>query len=267
MIFTDFFIKRPVLAAAISLFILAMGLRAIKALPVMQYPFTENAVVTVTTPYVGAGSSLIAGFITTPIETAVSQANGIDYITSSSTPGVSTVTARLLTNYDPFKALSEITSNISGINYQLPTASEQPEITVSTGNSVNSMYIGFSSNSLTINQLTDYLIRVIQPQIQGVAGVQLAQIAGGNTYALRVWLDPEKLAGYGLSATEVNAALMNNDMLSSLGRTDGQMFVQNLMAKTNLVTANQFKKLVIKAQDGAIIHLEDIAKIELGNQA
>jgi multidrug efflux pump len=266
MRFTDFFIKRPVLAITISLFIFAMGLRSIKSLPVSEYPATVNAVVTVTTPYVGAGASLMAGFITTPIETAVSQASGIDYITSSSTPGLSTVTANLILNYDPFKALSEITSNVSGINYQLPAASQQPEITVSIGEAVSSMYIGFSSDTLSQNRITDYLIRDIQPQIQTINGVQSAAIAGGNNYALRAWLDPIKLAGYGLSAAKVNEALRSNDMLSSLGRTDGQMFIQNLMAKTNLVTVNEFKNLIIKSEDGATIHLSDIARVELGNQ-
>lgn len=266
MAFTDFFIKKPVLSIAIGVFILAIGLRALISLPVMQYPASKHAVITVSTPYVGASPELIAGFITTPIETAVSQAGGIDYITSTSTLGMSKVSAYLQTNYDPFKALSEITTSVNSAINQLPAASQQPQITVSVSETVSSMYIAFSSDSLSINQITDYLIRIVQPQLQGVSGVQSAKIQGGKKYALRAWLDETKLAGYGLSATEVNAALLNNNMLSSLGRTDGKTVVQNLTAKTNIDTVNQFNNLIIKAQNGAAIHLKDVAHVELGSQ-
>ncbi len=266
MRFTDIFIKRPVLATVISLLILALGLRSMNSLPVMQYPYTQNAIVTVSTTYTGADPSIVAGFITTPLENSIAQANGIDYMTSTSTSSTSTITVNLLLNYDPLKALSEITTRVNAVLNQLPENSQLPVITVSVGQTINSMYIGFFSDDLSINKITDYLIRVVQPKLQAVNGVQTAQILGNRTFALRAWLDPVKLAGYGLTPADVSAALANNDFISAVGRTDGQMFVQNLSTNTNLTDINQFKKMVIKSQNGAIIHLEDVARVELGAQ-
>lgn len=242
MVFTDIFIKRPVLATVVSLMILAMGLRSLGSLPVMQYPFTENAIVTVTTTYTGANPDVIAGFITTPLENSIAQANGIDYMTSTSTPGTSTITVNLLLNYDPLKALSDITTKVNAVLNQLPKNSQQPVITVSVGQTIDSMYIGFFSDELPINKVTDYIIRVVQPKLQAVNGVQNAQILGNQTFALRAWLNPVKLAGFGLSAADIGAALANNDFISAVGRTDGQMFIQNLTASTDLNDVEQFKK-------------------------
>ncbi|MDI1351617.1 MAG: efflux RND transporter permease subunit [bacterium] len=264
--FTDIFIKRPVLATVISLFLLAMGIRSIGSLPVMQYPYTQNAIVTVTTTYTGADPAVVAGFITTPLENSIAQANGIDYMTSASTPSVSVITVNLGLNYDPLKALSDITTKVNAVLNQLPKNSQQPVITVSVGQTIDSMYIGFYSDELPINKITDYLIRVVQPKLQAVNGVQNAQILGNQTFALRAWLDPVKLAGYGITPAEVGAALSNNDFISAVGRTDGQMFVQNLTSSTGLTDVNQFKKMVLKAHNGAIIHLEDVAKVDLGAQ-
>ncbi|CDZ78834.1 Efflux pump membrane transporter BepE [Legionella massiliensis] len=266
MPFTDIFIKRPVLATVISLLILVLGLRSINLLPVMQYPFTENAIVTVTTTYTGADPDVIAGFITTPMENSIAQANGIDYMTSTSTPSTSTITVNLLLNYDPLKALSDITTKVNAVLNQLPKNSQQPVITVSVGQTIDSMYIGFYSDELPINKITDYLIRVVQPKLQAVNGVQKAEILGNQTFALRAWLDPAKLAGYGISAAEVGAALANNDFISAAGRTDGQMFIQNLTVSTNLTNVEQFKKMILKAQNGAIIRLEDVAEVDMGAQ-
>ncbi|OEH46639.1 Efflux pump membrane transporter BepE [Legionella parisiensis] len=266
MRFTDIFIRRPVLATVISLMLLAMGLRSINSLPVMQYPFTQNAIVTVTTTYTGADPDVIAGFITTPLENSIAQANGIDYMTSISTSSTSTITVNLLLNYDPLKALSDITTKVNAVLNQLPENSQQPVITVTVGQTIDSMYIGFYSDELPINKITDYLIRVVQPKLQAVNGVQKAEILGNQTFALRAWLDPVKLAGYGISAAEIGAALANNNFISAVGRTDGQMFVQNLTASTDLTNVNQFKKMIIKAQNGAIIRLEDVATVDLGAQ-
>lgn len=266
MRFTDLFIKRPVLATVISLFLLAMGLRSIFSLPILQYPYTENAIVTITTTYTGADPAVVAGFITTPMENSIAQANGIDYMTSSSTPSTSTIVVNLRLNYDPLKALSDITTKVNAVLNQLPRNSQQPVITVSIGQTIDSMYIGFYSDELPINKITDYLIRVVQPKLQAVNGVQNAQILGNQTFALRAWLDPVKLAGYGITPAEVSAALANNDFISAVGRTDGQMFIQNLTSSTDLTDVDQFKKMVLKAQNGAIIHLEDVAKVNLGAQ-
>jgi multidrug efflux pump len=266
MAFTDIFIKRPVLATVISLIILAMGLRSLGSLPVMQYPFTQNAIVTVTTIYTGANPDVIAGFITTPMENSIAQANGIDYMTSTSTPGVSTITVNLVLNYDPLKALSDITTKVNAVLNQLPKNSQQPVITVTVGQTIDSMYIGFYSDELPINKITDYLIRVVQPKLQAVSGVQKAEILGNQTFALRAWLDPIKLAGYGITAAEIGKALADNNFISATGRTDGQTFIQNFTAGTDLTDVNQFKKMVIKSQKGAIIRLGDVARVDLGAQ-
>ncbi|VVC77049.1 Efflux pump membrane transporter BepE [Aquicella siphonis] len=266
MQFTDLFIKRPVLATVISLTILVLGLRAVDSLPIMQYPFTENAVVTVTTTYTGADPDVIAGFITTPLENSIAQAGGIDYMTSSSTPGTSTINVNLLLNYDPLKAVSDITTKVNAVLNQLPQSAQSPVISVAVGETIDAMYIGFYSDVLPLNKITDYLIRVVQPKLQAVNGVQLAEILGGQTFALRAWMDPVKLAGYGITPTDVSTALANNDFISAVGRTDGQMFIRNLTADTSLTNVDDFRKMVVKEQNGAIIRLGDIANVQLGAQ-
>lgn len=263
---TDVFIKRPVLATVISLLILALGLRSISSLSVRQYPATQNAIVTVTTTYTGADPKIIAGFITTPLEKSIAQANGIDYMTSSSTSSTSTITVNLLLNYDPLKALADINTKVNAVLNQLPTNSQIPVVTVSVGQSIDSMYIGFYSDKLPINKITDYLTRVVQPKLQAINGVQNAEILGNNNIALRAWLDPIKLAGYGISAAEVATALANNNFIAAAGRTDGDMVIQNLNVSTNLNDVNEFKNMVIKAKNGAIIRLGNLAKVELGKQ-
>ena len=263
---TDIFIKRPVLATVISLLLLCLGLRSIGLLPVMQYPFTQNAIITISTAYTGASPATIAGFITTPLENSIAQANGIDYMTSSSTQGLSTITVNLRLNYDPLKALSEITAKVNAILNQLPKNSQLPTLSVSVGQTIDSMYIGFYSDELPINKITDYLIRVIQPKLQAIEGVQNAEILGNQTFALRAWLNPSRLAGYGLTAAEVGEALANNDFISAVGRTDGPLFVQNFTATTSLNHVEQFKKLILKAKNGAIVRLEDVARVDIGAQ-
>lgn len=264
MNFTDLFIRRPVLATVVSLLILVMGLRSIGLLPVMQYPFTQKAVVTVATTYTGADPDVVAGFITTPLENSIAQASGIDYMTSSSTPGTSTITVNLLLNYDPLKALADISTKISAVINQLPQASQQPVLSVAVGETIDSMYLGFYSNDLPTNKITDYLIRVVQPKLQAVNGVQQAQILGNRQFALRAWLDPIKLAAYNISAADVSLALSNNDFISAVGRTDGDMFIQNLTASTGLNNVDQFRNMVLKAENGAIIRLSDVAQVDLG---
>jgi len=197
MKFTDIFIRRPVLATVVSLMILVLGLRAVGALPVLQYPRTENAVVTVTTTYYGADPDVIAGFITTPLELAIAQANGIDYMTSTSLSGASTITVYLRLNYPSDRALTEINTKVQSVLNQLPPGSQQPVLTVKIGQTIDAMYIGFSSTVLAPNQITDYMVRVVQPKLQAVEGVQTAEMIGAKNFALRAWLDPKKLAAYG----------------------------------------------------------------------
>jgi len=262
--FTDIFIKRPVLSVVVSLVILVIGIRALMALPIRQYPVTQNAVVTITTAYYGASPETVAGFITTPLENAVAQADGIDYMTSSSTQGISTITVNLRLNYDANKALSQIITQVNSVSNQMPPQAQQSVISISVGTSVNAMYITFNSSVLPTNKITDYLIRVVQPQLQAVEGVQQAQVLGGKLFAIRVWLDPQKLAAYDVTAADVYNVLGTNNYLSAVGRTRGQWVQVNLTASTNLHSVDEFKNLVIKSQNGAYIRLSDVADITLG---
>ncbi|HKW36291.1 MAG TPA: efflux RND transporter permease subunit [Burkholderiales bacterium] len=262
--FTDIFIERPVLASVVSLAILVLGLRSVGLLPILQYPQTQNAVVTVTTTYFGADPSLVAGFITTPLENSIAQSNGIDYMTSSSRQSVSTITAYLRLNYDVDKALTEINTKVSAVLNQLPPGSQQPVLTVKVGQTFAAMYIGFASDVLSPNKITDYLIRVVQPKLQAVEGVQTAEILGGKLFALRAWLDPDKLAAYGLTAADVSTALAANNFLSAVGATKGQMVQVNLTASTDVRSLEQFKNLIVKQQGGAVVRLSDVANVTLG---
>jgi len=264
MYFTDLYIKRPVLATVISLFILALGLRSIGSLPIRQYPFTENAVVTVTTTYTGADPAVVAGFITTPLETSIAQANGIDYMTSTSTQNASTISIYLRLNYDPNKALADINTKVNAVLNQFPKQAQLPVITIAIGQSIDALYLGFYSKVLASNQITDYLTRIVQPKLQAINGVQVAEILGSRQFAMRVWLDPIKLSGYGLTTADVANALANNDFISAVGRTDGSMFTVNLSASTGLSSAQEFRNLVLKAQNGAIIRLGDVGTVSLG---
>ncbi len=264
MNFTDIFIRRPVLASVVSLMILVVGMRSFSSLQVLAYPKTENGVVTVSTSFPGADPESIAGFITTPIETAVAQANGIDYMTSSSQSSTSTITVYLRQNYDTSKAAAEINIKVNSVLNQLPTGSLLPVITVKVGQTTDALYMGFASDSLASNQITDYLERVVQPKLQAVEGVQTAEIIGGKIFSLRAWLDPKKLEAYGLTASDVSAALAANDYISAVGNTKGQMIQITLTSTTNLHSVAEFGDLIIKPVNGANIRLSDVAQVMLG---
>ncbi len=264
MKFTDIFIRRPVLASVVSLMILVIGFKAFTSLPILEYPKTENAVVTVTTVYYGADPDTVAGFVTTPLENAISQANGIDTLTSKSTSGASTITANLVLNFDPDKAITEISAKINSVLNQLPAGVQQPTLTVAVGQSLDAMYIGFASDVLSPNQLTDYLVRNVQPRLQSLQGVQTAELLGQQNFAMRAWLDPQKLAAYGLTATDVTTALDNNNVIAGLGTTKGQMVQFNLTGSTNLHSLEEFRNLIVKQVNGGIIRLRDVANVTLG---
>ena len=264
MKFTDIFIRRPVLASVVSLMILVLGSKAFTSLAVLEYPKTENAVVTISTVYYGADPETVAGFVTTPLENAIAQANGIDTMTSSSISSTSTITANLVLNYDPDKALTEISAKINSVLNQLPNSVQQPTLSVKIGQSLDALIIGFASDELTPNQITDYLVRNVQPQLQSVPGVQTAELLGGQNLALRAWLDPEKLAAYGMTAADVNAALSANNTIAGLGSTKGQMVQFNLTASTNLHSVAEFRDLVIKQVNGGVVRLSDVAHVTLG---
>ena len=264
MKFTDLFIRRPVLATTVSLLILVLGLRALVTLPVFQFPRTENAVVTVITTYYGADPDVVAGFITTPLENAIAQADGIDYMSSTSQTSTSTITVDLRLNYDPDKAMTEITSKISSVLNQLPPGTQQPVLTIKVGQTFDAAYIGFKSDVLGQNQITDYLLRVVQPRLQAIEGVQTAEIVGQENFALRAWLDPAKLAAFGVTAADISAALQANDFISGAGSSKGQMVQVNLTASTNLHSLDEFRNLVVKQANGANVRLSDVALVTLG---
>lgn len=265
MKFTDIFIRRPVLAIVVSALILVLGLRSMTSLSILQYPRTQNAIVTVTTAYAGADSDIIAGFITTPLENAIAQANGIDYLNSSSITGTSTITVNLRLNYDSGKAMTEINAKVNSVLNQLPSGTQQPTLTLKVGQTIDAMYIGFASEVLAPNQITDYLTRVVQPKLQAVFGVQTAELIGGKKFALRAWLDADKLAAYGLTASDVSSALSGNDYIAGLGSTRGRLVQVDLSASTNLHSLEQYRNLVVKQVNGAIIRLKDVANVTLGN--
>ena len=261
---TDLFIKRPVLATVISLLILTMGLRAIGSLSVMQYPFTENAVVTVTTAYTGADPASVAAYITTPLENSIAQASGIDYMTSSSTQGTSTITVNLLLNYDAIRALSDINTKVNAVLNQLPKSSQLPVITVTVGETIDSMYLGFYSKDLPINKITDYLIRVVQPKLQAVNGVQQAQILGNRVFAMRIWLDPQKMAAFNVSPSDVTSALEQNNFQSAAGATKGDFITININAETDLHNVSDFENMVVRQSGSTLVRLKDVATVQLG---
>jgi multidrug efflux pump len=267
MKFTDLFIKRPVLSVVVSLVILIAGLQSIRSLSVRQYPRSDIAVVQVTTVYVGANADLVRGFITTPIERVIASADGIDYMESSSAQGVSTITVHLKLNYDTNAALTQIQAKLAQVRNDLPPESQAPVIDLQTADTqFAAMYLGFSSASLDQNQITDYLTRVVQPKLSAISGVQRADILGDRTFAMRIWLKPDKMAALGISASAVRDALSKNNHLSALGQTKGSMVSVNLIANTDLRTADEFRQLVVLQDKGVVVRLGEIADVVLGAQ-
>ncbi|MBV9559155.1 MAG: efflux RND transporter permease subunit, partial [Bradyrhizobium sp.] len=267
MVFTDIFIKRPVLSVVVSLLILLIGLRAGGVMPIRQYPKLSNTVVNVTTVYPGASADLIQGFITTPIEQAVASAEGVDYITSSSVLGTSTIQVYIKLNFDPNQALTEVLAKVNSVKYLIPKESNDPIVTKTTGQTTAVMYLGFSSEELSGSAISDYLTRVVQPVLSTVDGVASADILGGQTFAMRLWLDPVKMAGRNVSPADVSAAITANNFQSAAGQTKGYLIVSNVSTNTGLTDVNQFKKMIVKAKDGGFVRMEDIATVELAAQS
>ena len=263
--FTDLFIRRPVLATVVSLIILIAGLQAIRSLNLRQYPRSENAAITVTTVYVGASANLVRGFVTQPLERAIAAADGIDYMESASKLGVSAITVHLRLNYDSKKALGEISSKVDQVRNDLPPEAEIPTLTIVTADSqFASAYLSFSSDILQANQITDYLMRVVQPRLTAIEGVQKADILGGRTFAMRIWLKPERLAAFNISPNEVRVALAANNFLSAVGQTKGSLVSVNLTANTDLRSLDEFKNLVVRRSGDQLVRLSDVADVVLG---
>jgi len=265
MRFTDLFIKRPVLAIVVNLVILIAGLQSIRALSVRQYPRSDIAVIRVSTVYVGANADLVRGFISTPLERVIASADGIDYMESSSAQGISTITVHLTLNYDTNAALTQIQAKVAQVRNQLPPEAEAPVIEMETADAqFAAMYLGFSSSDLDQNQITDYLTRVVQPKLSAINGVQRADILGDRTFAMRIWLKPDRMAALGISPSDVRDALAKNNYLSALGRTKGSMVSVNLVANTDLRTPEEFRQLVVKEVNGVVVRLGEVADVVLG---
>ncbi len=266
MQFTDIFIKRPVLALVVSLMILLVGMKSAFDLNVRQYPELQNAVINVVTTYVGADADLIQGFITTPLEREIASAQGIDYIKSTSLAGVSSIQAYLRLDVDPNEALTQVAAKVNKLRGELPEASEDPVVELSVGDTTAAMYLSFYSDILDNNQITDYLVRVVEPRLSTVPGVQRARILGDRTFAMRIWLKPERMAAQGVTASDVYGALRGNNVLAALGSTKGSMVQVDLTAATDLNTPEEFRALVVRSADGAIVRLGDIADVVLGSE-
>ena len=276
---TDIFIRRPVLAIVVNLIILIAGLQAIRSLVVRQYPRNENAIVTVTTAYVGASAELVRGFVTQPLERAIAAADGIEYIESASKLSLSTITVRLKLNYDAKKALSEISSKINQVRNDLPPEAEIPTINVETADSkFAACYLSFASAVTTTNaagvvetkplleanQITDYLTRIVQPRLAALEGVQRADLLGGRTFAMRIWLKPDRLAAFNISPNQIRQALAANNFLAAVGRTKGSLVQVNLTANTDLRSVEEFKNLVVRQSGDQLVRLSDVADVALG---
>jgi multidrug efflux pump len=262
---TDLFIRRPVLALVVNLIIIIAGLQAVRTLNVRQYPRSENAAVTVTTVFIGASAELVRGFITTPLERAIAAADGIEYMESQSSLGLSTIKVRLKLNYDATKALAEISSKVDQVRRDLPPEAEVPIINIESADSqFASAYLSFTSDVLKQNEITEYLVRVVQPRLAAIGGVQRADILGGRTFAMRIWLKPDRMAALNISPAQVNRALAANNFLAALGQSKGSYIQVNLTANTNLNTVDEFKRLAVKDQNNTIVRLEEIADVVLG---
>ncbi len=267
MRFTDIFIKRPVLASVVSLLILLFGANSLNTIQIRQFPKMDNTVITITTSYPGADADTIAGFITSPIEQSVASAEGIDYLISSSSTGVSTITCKIKLNFNPNVAFTDIMSKVSQVQNQLPKAAMLPVINKSSDSSSALLYMSFSSDEMTSQQITDYVARVIQPQFETVDGVASADILGAKTYSMRIFLNPKKMAAYRVTPNDVYSALQNNNFQTAAGNTKGQYVQINIRANTDLSKEREFQNIIIKNNQNSVVRLKDIAKVVLGSQS
>lgn len=266
MNFTDIFIRRPVLATVVSLLILLFGLRAVMDMPIRQFPKMESTMIIVTTSYPGADANLVESFITSPIEAAIASAEGIEYMTSTSSMGTSTIQCSIKLNFDAQRAFTDIMSKVSSVTGQLPESSQQPIIIKQSDDSTPLMYISLDSEKLTPQQMTDYATRVVKPQLETVDGVAKAEIYGAQTYAMRAFLNPLRMGALGVTPADVANALANNNYLTAAGNTKGQYVSINMKADTDISDIEQFKDLILKSNAGSIVRLKDVSRVELGSQ-
>jgi multidrug efflux pump len=262
---TDIIIKRPVLAVVVNLVIVLLGWRAIAGLPLQQFPKIESSSVVITTVYYGASAETVRGFLTTPIERVVSAIGGVDYVESSSRAGVSTVTVRLKLDHSPTAALAEVNARLQQVRAELPAEAEPPVIDVQRADRpYASFYVSFSSPQRDIPEVTDYLLRNVQPQLSTLEGVQRVTIEGGRQRSMRVWIDANRLAALGLAPGDVYSALRRNNYLAAVGQAKGDQVQVNLIANTDLRSVPEFERLIVADRAGAVVRLSDVATIELG---
>ena len=263
--FTDLFIRHPVLAAVVNLAIVLVGWRSLATLPVQQYPNIQSSSVVINTVYYGASAEAVRGFLTTPIERAVSAISGIDYVESTSRAGVSTVTVHLKLNQNSTAALAEVTARLQQVRSELPAEAEPPQVEVQRADRpYASFYLSFSSKQRDIPAITDWLSRTLQPQLATIAGVQRTDIVGGRPIAMRIWIDPDRLAAHNLSPGDVFASLRRNNYLAAVGQTKGNLVQVNLLANTDLRSTVEFENLIVTDRDGSVVRLSDVARVELG---
>ena len=267
MKFTDLFIHRPVLASVVSLLILVVGLRSITALELREFPEISNTVVSVTTVYPGAGSELMQGFITSPLQQAIAEANGIDFLVSRSSQGVSVIEAHMELDYDPNAAVAEIQAKVASQRSVLPAESEDPVIDSTTGDQTALMYIVFFSEQMSAAQTTDYLLRMVQPKLQAIPGVAKARLFGSGSFAMRIWLNPDRMTALNVSAQDVADVLRANNFLAAVGQTKGTYVLTNMSATTDIANESDFRRLVVRKDDETLVRLEDVARIELGSES
>lgn len=267
MHFTDVFIKRPVLATVVSMMILLLGFKAFETLSIRQYPKLENAVISITTTYAGASSDVIQGFITTPIQQAIASAEGIDYITSSSQQSVSSVKANLILGYDANAALTEIMAKVAEVQNELPEDADKPVVAKESARGTALLYMSFYSEEMNNEQVTDYLTRVVQPKLATIEGVAEAEILGKKTFAMRIWLDPVKMAAHGITSEDINQAIRTNNFLSAAGETKGEFIVTGVNAKTDLTSPTAFGNIVIASREDALVRVKDVARVELSAES
>lgn len=268
MKFTDVFIKTPVIAICLNLLIFLAGFQAIQSLSVRQYPKSDSAAITVTTAYIGASADVVRGFITTPLERVIASMDGIDTLESSSVQGFSRIKVNLILNYDVNAALTQIQSKVAQVRNELPPEAEAPVINIeSRDTQFASMYLSFYSDQLGASEITDYLLRVVQPRLNTVKGVQRAEILGRRMFAMRVWLNPDRMTALGISPSEVRAALAANNTLAAVGSTKGSMMQVNLVANTDLRSREEFEQLAVREVNNTVIRLKDIAQVELGAES
>lgn len=264
--FTDIFIKRPVLATVVSLLILLMGLASIFSLPLEEYPPTEVTTITITTAYPGATPDVVQGFVTTPLEASIGSADGIDYMTSQSTLGLSTITVYVRLGYDPETALTDITGKVSEVLNQMPPGTLPSAINKQSNQSIPNLILSFSSQTMTPEQMTAYITNVFTPKVNAVGGISNVIVWGGQTYAMRIWLDSYKMAKLGITPMDVRNAILNNHVIAAAGRLQSDYLYIPIQAKTDLHTPEEFDNLVVKDVNGNIIRIRDVGHAELGSQ-